>query len=562
MTRRRPRGTEHLGGPANREGDDAVLSRRRQIAAAAGLAFGTSLALGGVAQAATFTVTNTSDSGAGSLRDALGQANAAANPDTIVFASGVTGTIHLGSTLTAGYPVDVQGPGADKVTVSGGGSVRDFLVGCDCPGFPVSISGLTITDGSAVVGGGISQSVDSLTVSNSVISGNTATGSIPANGSGGGIYSHGPLVVKDSTLTGNTALSHPGDSYGYGGAIFEYTGSLTVQGSTISGNHADNGGAGVLTTYNGPVTIENSTVSGNTAAGSSPHNGNGGGIDITGQLSDVLIRNSTLAGNQASYGGGLFSSQPQGHSLTVEASTIAGNTAAIAGGGAFHYPSAPSPALLDTIVAGNTNAVTPDLSGTFDAGFSLIGDPTGASINETVPGSDIVGQNPQLGPLADNGGPTQTMAPASGSPVVDKGSAFGLSTDQRGILRPIDFPAISNSAAAGADGADIGAVELQPSNKFKLGKLKLKKRSGRAIQKVILPLPDAGKIVLKGKGLKSQTRSAMATGVIKLKLIAKGKVKKALRRKGKAKAKERITYRPTGQTAKTIVKVVKLVRRS
>ena len=64
--------------------------------------------------------------------------------------------------------------------------------------------------------------------------------------------------------------------------------------------------------------------------------------------------------------------------------------------------------------------------------------------------------DPLLGPLQDNGGPTQTMAPADGSPVIDAGSAFGLTTDQRGLARPFDFSAIANAA----DGSDIGAVEL------------------------------------------------------------------------------------------------------
>ena len=82
-------------------------------------------------------------------------------------------------------------------------------------------------------------------------------------------------------------------------------------------------------------------------------------------------------------------------------------------------------------------------------------------MNETVPGSDILGQDPQLGALAANGGPTQTMKPAATSPVVDQGSAFGLGTDQRGLARPFDAPTIPNRS--GGDASDIGAVELQAS---------------------------------------------------------------------------------------------------
>ena len=77
-------------------------------------------------------------------------------------------------------------------------------------------------------------------------------------------------------------------------------------------------------------------------------------------------------------------------------------------------------------------------------------------------GGDKVNTDPQLGPLQSNGGPAPTMAPAFTSPAVDQGTAAGLGSDERGVIRPIDFPTIPNSA--GGDGSDIGAVELQPSN--------------------------------------------------------------------------------------------------
>jgi hypothetical protein len=74
----------------------------------------------------------------------------------------------------------------------------------------------------------------------------------------------------------------------------------------------------------------------------------------------------------------------------------------------------------------------------------------------TVVGTPLTA-DPLLGPLRDNGGPTSTMAPAAGSPVVDQGAAFGLTTDQRGLPRPSDLATIANAA----DGSDLGAVELQ-----------------------------------------------------------------------------------------------------
>jgi len=75
----------------------------------------------------------------------------------------------------------------------------------------------------------------------------------------------------------------------------------------------------------------------------------------------------------------------------------------------------------------------------------------------TTSGSPLTA-DPLLGPLQSNGGPTQTMAPASASPAIDQGAAFGLVTDQRGLPRPVDLSSATNAA----DGSDIGAVEVQP----------------------------------------------------------------------------------------------------
>ncbi len=74
--------------------------------------------------------------------------------------------------------------------------------------------------------------------------------------------------------------------------------------------------------------------------------------------------------------------------------------------------------------------------------------------------TDQIETNPKLGPLADNGGPTQTHAPLWGSPAIDKGKSFGLTTDQRVQPRPYDFASITN--ASGGDGSDIGACEFIP----------------------------------------------------------------------------------------------------
>jgi hypothetical protein len=553
-----------------------MVPGRRRLIAAGGVALGATLALGGSADAATFTVSNLGDTGSGSLRDALTQANATADPDTITFASGLTGTIHLASSLQAApYPVSIQGPGANQITIDGGGANLDLLVGCLCSTAPAfSVSGLTFTGGQDTSGAGILNLLGNLTISNAVITGNKAVQTGSSNAYGAGVFSEGTaaypgnLTIDHSTVSGNTISSATGQTYGAG--VATYYGKLTMSASTVSGNAAvaptdiyGSFGGGAWVSH-GSADISGSTFTGNKSF-------SGGAMRFVYSDAASTISDATLANNDSDYGGGVrWAANNVNQVLTVTGSTITGNGnsahSASYGGGIDNTATA-HVVLHDTIVSGNTANHGPDLyngssPGTgFDAAFSLIGNTASANVNETVAGSDIIGQDPQLGPLATNGGPVLTMALPASSPVVDKGAAFGLNADARGVLRPIDFPGIANSAAAGADGSDIGAFELQPSNAFTLGKLRKKKKKGTGVQTVNLPVPDAGTVTLSGKGLKSQTVSAVATGVLKLKVIAKGKAKKALRRKGKAKVKETVTYNPTGQTSSTLTKKFKLVKR-
>ena len=188
----------------------------------------------GAAWADTFTVTNTSNSGAGSLREAINKANLRAGADQIVFAEGVGGTITLASTLptiTDGAGLAIDGGG--DVTVSGNDSVRVFEVQS---GARLSLSKLTITDG---------------------ITNEFSSGIQP--GLGGGIHNVGTLTVTNSTLSGNIA--------GSGGAIANDGGTLTVANATIFSNHAANGGGGIRNGIlnSGTITLMNSTVSENTS---------------------------------------------------------------------------------------------------------------------------------------------------------------------------------------------------------------------------------------------------------------------------------------------------------
>ncbi len=316
-------------------------------------------------------------------------------------------------------------------------------------------------------------SAGSLTVSNSTFSDNNSPdpvitcdgehGNPSANAtirnstfqgnSGGAIQNAGGSVtVSDSTISDTTSGS---------GSIFNSAGSLTVNLCTVSGNNyglenwgtmtisdstiADNGGM-----YNtGSLTIANSTLTGNTAT-------NGGAITNQGVLA---ITDSTLTGNSATnYGGAIFEEGSLSGSLTIQNSTIANNSAGVGSGICLNvYNSTPVAQMqvVNTIIADNTGS--PDVAGSLTSlGHNLIGISAGSSgwISSDLTGTSSSPLNPLLGPLQNNGGPTQTMALLPGSPAIDAGdnNNGGLplpATDQRGFTRIINGT------------IDIGAFEVQ-----------------------------------------------------------------------------------------------------
>jgi hypothetical protein len=233
------------------------------------------------------TVQNNQDSGPGSLRYALENAT---NFQTITFCTGVTGTINLTSKLTVDKGVTIVGPGANVLALDGNGSNRVFYVSSS---LPVSISGLTITNGYAGgldTAGGIVNEQSSLTLSNCVVSGNHGY-------NGGGIYNYnGVLSVYNSTLSGNSAW--------IGGALMN-----------------DGQGSG----GNPVVHIYNSTISGNSSSGF------GGAFFNSGYflaVSTIKIVNSTVSGNQGLNGGGIYNRTLVSGSATLDiGSTILNATA-------------------------------------------------------------------------------------------------------------------------------------------------------------------------------------------------------------------------------------------
>ena len=196
-----------------------------------------------------------------------------------------------------------------------------------------------------------------------------------------------------------------------GGAIHN-SGVLTIAGSDISGNSASDGGG---ISSSGTATIVSSTISGNTAPN------DGGGIFNSGTLA---ILTSTISGNGADWGGGIRNTNG---TVTIENSTIVANTATSRAGGIYGATPAADATLAGSILAENIAPIGPDCASIVQSnGYTLIGDRVGCTIVFAGTGDLIVEApaaiDPQLGPLADNGGPTLTHFPLIGSPVIDDGA--------------------------------------------------------------------------------------------------------------------------------------------
>jgi hypothetical protein len=461
---------------------ETELSRREShktrhgaaVASGAALALG-ALAAGRPAEAASFNVSNLNDAGAGSLRQAILDANAAPGADVVTFQAGLTGTI----TLTTGElyiedSVDIQGPGAAVLAESGNNASREFYLYRSDALLDITISGLTITGGSDDAGAGIVDWGESLLLEDVVLTGNHAT----SQGGAVQVYTGSPpipfnVTVRNAEISGNTAPEGAGlslyldselafptvlvegsvirdnETTGDGAGVFIpwLRGNVTIATSTISGNDAGAGGGGLWTGFfydRSSLTVRETTLSGNTAD-------HGGGIGIFYNYGTLTLENSTISGNQAAGdGGGVYFGYYYGSDeVTIRNVTIAGNSA-VRGGGMFTEIGRTK--LDHGIVANNTagtgNDLANGLDGGFDLRYTLVEDPGTASVTDLV--GNIFNQDPQLSPLQDNGGPTETHLPASTSPAVDAGEASTVPIDQRGFVRPAG-PAV-----------DLGAVELNP----------------------------------------------------------------------------------------------------
>lgn len=402
----------------------------------------------------------------------------ASNKGGGIFIKGVSGnpSLTLNNSTVSSNSVD-QGAGGGIATA----------------GQPASVSissNSTISGNSAAYGGGIH--IGNSGTSVSIVDSTVTTNSASANGGGIFVNNGSSLTVQNSTISNNTGGNIASTSSGgYGGGIYANGATLiSISGSTVSGNQAgvyySAGGGGIFATNASNVTLNNSTVSGNTATSTNGATGKGGGIAIN--SSTLNLTNSTLSDNSAEiYGGGIYSANNATVNLTN--STISGNQvtyASLALGGAIAAGQS-TVTLTNTTVAANSSSQSSGglilFSGsTLNLTNSLLANNTApaalstgngniadcdsifngvnaATVNETgnnIIQTDNCGTASQhvdamLGALADNGGPTLTMLPLTGSPAIDGGdqtacTSNSITTDQRGVARN--------------DGTcDIGAVE-------------------------------------------------------------------------------------------------------
>jgi uncharacterized repeat protein (TIGR01451 family) len=326
------------------------MKRRNQRA----LAFGAALTAASTAEAATFAVANTNDSGAGSLRQAVLDANANPGPDVITFDAGVTGTI----TLTTGQivitdSVDIQGPGMANLAVSGNDASRVFYVYDPVTLVPadVTISGLTITNGYSYISGdslhsrgaGINVVGENLTLVEVAVTDSTS------GCSGGGIAFSGltqpaigdltsaAIVIRSSVISGNTA-GVPDQTGGGGGLYVYYAAGMTIENTEIYNNIALEEGGGISIFSGAPgaeFSISGSDILDNEAGLTGESYGFGGGIFIITYYQTLSIDETTIAGNAAAYNGGGV--DVNFSTLEMKNSTVSGNTSGSGGGLSFYY---------------------------------------------------------------------------------------------------------------------------------------------------------------------------------------------------------------------------------
>jgi predicted outer membrane repeat protein len=411
---------------------------------------------------AVVPVVNAADTlDAGTLRSALVQAQgdaARGQSDTITFDTDRMGTnrivlmqgqLELNQSGSTTLTID----GGGKVTIDGNGGSRVFHV---ATGTSAVLQNLSITGGHAESAAGIAND-GTLEVDSSNIFSNTATDLA------GGIGNTGTLTLNSTTLSGNSSANR-------GGAIFTNPGTtVTLNQSTIMDNHSGDN-AGGIENDGGTLVVNASTFSDNRAqalGGGIDNNGalvvtgstffhniaTGDGGGISNQRGSLTVSNSTFNANTAQSGGAI--TNVKAATATISSSTLAGNTALFDGGGINSMGTVPVKA-LDTIFANSATNAGQDIFGTIRGSNNLVrvGDAI-SGISNHDKSHNLVGTSdspldPHLGSLADNGGPTQTMALQAGSPALHAGGALAkLTSDLDSTNTKIHLDDASFAAAQG-----------------------------------------------------------------------------------------------------------------
>jgi len=481
------------------------------------------LGLSAPAQAKVFLVTNASDSGPGSLRQAAHDVNAGRGHDKIMFAlpAGTTIGLTSGEIKFAGPDVTVQGPGREALTISGTHSSRIFEVQGNAT---LTVSDLTLRDGFAhgddsneadQRGGAIEVGIPNHDLSvpapaqvpGLVLRGVAIRDSqaySPTDGGGGAVFiQDGRLTVDHCLMDGNFARRAGGAIHSRRGTVFitdsQFTNNTVDFSSAFGENAAEGGGIEVNSSR---AEVHRSVIRGNTLTGPVGGAGIGAGFCTFMRFEPVLIDSTEISDNQStqmpfSIGGGVqCHEEPNGTgpTLTLVNSTISGNI----GNYGVGLEAGCNVAVVNTTIANNmstgyygdggrpgietytsnageqtsltivSSMITGNLGGGGDLGiYHYYADPAIVGSNALVqspepdvslPPDTLIGVDPLLAALADNGGPTRTHALLPGSPAIDAGSnSPGVAFDQRGPGFPRRFGAAP----------DIGAFEVGPRPGFR-----------------------------------------------------------------------------------------------
>ena len=511
----------------------SVRPRYRSVAGTGSFAAGThptrtalttallfALGISASAEAKVFFVTNASDSGPGSLRRAALDANATSGHHKIMFSlpAGTTIGLTSGEIRFAGPDVTLQGPGRDKLTISGNHNSRIFEVQGNAT---LTVNSLTLRDGFAhgddsneadQRGGAIEvgipnhdlsvpppAEVPGLVLSDVAILASEAYS--PTDGGGGAVFiQDGRLTVDHCLMDGNFARRAGGAIHSRRGSVYitdsQFTNNTVDFSSAFGENAAEGGGIEVNSSK---AEIHRSVIRGNTLTGPVDGKGVGAGFCTFLQFEPVLIDSTEISDNRStqipfSIGGGVqCHEEPNGTgpTLTIVNSTISGNVGDYGAG----LEAGCNVALMNTTIANNTSTnyfgdggrpgieayspnageqptlaivssmITGNLGGGGDLGiyhYYGYADPVIVGSNALVqspeadvslPADTLIGIDPLLAALADNGGRTRTHALLPGSPAIDAGSnPQGAAFDQRGPGFPRRFGVAS----------DIGAFEAGP----------------------------------------------------------------------------------------------------